>query len=267
MDHLIPRTRVAPNILIIVPYRAGPGQEDREAQLRVFVSFMPPFLERAGLDAHIVVVKQKGRQRFNRGALLNAGYLWTREHLPEYAKHAICFHDVDLLPANTAGMRQAYKMYVHLGAFHIARCWRRYDTDQYLGGVLTVDTRTFEAVNGYPNMFWGWGGEDDELRDRLHSIGAPVERFVNGQLYDAENLELAQKLDKLRTTKEKCMNKWEVREFYTNARRRGGTGEGLAELGWSIAAHVTTGTTTHLDVDLLEPSEDVTWERCTKQTF
>ena len=23
----------------------------------------------------------------------------------------------------------------------------------------------FKAVNGYPNDFWEWGGEDNELRD------------------------------------------------------------------------------------------------------
>ncbi len=27
------------------------------------------------------------------------------------------------------------------------------------------------AMNGYPNNFWGWGGEDDELRKRLKEVG------------------------------------------------------------------------------------------------
>ncbi len=27
------------------------------------------------------------------------------------------------------------------------------------------------AMNGYPNNFWGWGGEDDELLKRLKEVG------------------------------------------------------------------------------------------------
>ena len=26
-------------------------------------------------------------------------------------------------------------------------------------------------MNGYPNNFWGWGGEDDEMFKRLTEVG------------------------------------------------------------------------------------------------
>ncbi len=28
----------------------------------------------------------------------------------------------------------------------------------------------FKSVNGYPNRYWGWGGEDDDLSERYSNI-------------------------------------------------------------------------------------------------
>ena len=37
----------------------------------------------------------------------------------------------------------------------------------YLGGVLLVGNSIFGDSNGFPNKYWGWGGEDDELKRRF----------------------------------------------------------------------------------------------------
>ena len=34
------------------------------------------------------------------------------------------------------------------------------------GGVSAVSAEHFKGVNGYPNRYWGWGGEDDDLSER-----------------------------------------------------------------------------------------------------
>ncbi|XP_017463873.1 PREDICTED: beta-1,4-galactosyltransferase 1-like, partial [Rhagoletis zephyria] len=31
------------------------------------------------------------------------------------------------------------------------------------GGVSALTREQFETVNGFPNNFWSWGGEDDDL--------------------------------------------------------------------------------------------------------
>ena len=36
----------------------------------------------------------------------------------------------------------------------------------YFGGVTAMSAQQFRDVNGFSNIFWGWGGEDDELRQR-----------------------------------------------------------------------------------------------------
>ncbi len=37
--------------------------------------------------------------------------------------------------------------------------------------VFLCDFGDVLAMNGYPNNFWGWGGEDDELFKRLKEVG------------------------------------------------------------------------------------------------
>jgi hypothetical protein len=35
--------------------------------------------------------------------------------------------------------------------------------DFLIGGVLGFRPAHFRKVNGYSNMFWSWGGEDDDM--------------------------------------------------------------------------------------------------------
>ncbi|CAH0521086.1 unnamed protein product [Peronospora belbahrii] len=50
---------------------------------------------------------------------------------------------------------------------HIARVWERYNGgSNYFGGIVAFTRQQFVKVNGFPNNFWGWGGEDNELYSR-----------------------------------------------------------------------------------------------------
>ena len=35
--------------------------------------------------------------------------------------------------------------------------------DEYFGGVTMFSKTAFEKINGYSNLYWGWGFEDDDL--------------------------------------------------------------------------------------------------------
>jgi hypothetical protein len=45
----------------------------------------------------------------------------------------------------------------------------RLPTVKQFGGVSAVRTEQFLKVNGMSNMFFGWGGEDDDLSERFVS--------------------------------------------------------------------------------------------------
>lgn len=36
----------------------------------------------------------------------------------------------------------------------------------YFGGVSGLSKSQFLKINGFPNEYWGWGGEDDDIFNR-----------------------------------------------------------------------------------------------------
>ena len=39
--------------------------------------------------------------------------------------------------------------------------------EELVGGVLNMRTEHFQRVNGYSNLYWGWGAEDDDMAYRF----------------------------------------------------------------------------------------------------
>ena len=148
----------------------------------------------------VVVVEQCDDHPFNRGSLLNAGYLKARDNGAE----RVILHDVDLVPDD-----RLLAMYsepwprpiVHFGA----RFTRYNNSDRYFGGVHGFVGGYFP---GYPNHYYGWGGEDDALRRRVRRSNVTYAR--RGQYLDLEGYATAR--DKLATLDptQKCNNRWEL---------------------------------------------------------
>ena len=45
------------------------------------------------------------------------------------------------------------------------------------GGVSAMTKTQFQKVNGFSNMFWGWGGEDDDMSNRIKHHGYYISRY------------------------------------------------------------------------------------------
>ena len=44
----------------------------------------------------------------------------------------------------------------------------------YFGGITSFSVSQFKQINGFPNNFWGLGGEDDELHKRTKKVGMEI---------------------------------------------------------------------------------------------
>lgn len=190
-------------LAIIIPYRAStqPERAEQLAKLReTIVTHLP--------EAFVAVIEQDDDRPFNRGALLNTAI----DCMGLGTDATMCFHDVDLLPQED--ILDAYRDPLPKNTVrHIGHAWKRYNSDSYLGGILMIRSGDFLAINGFPNDFWGWGGEDDELRDRITRAKMNIER-PKGTIIDQENMTLEQKMIHLKQTKQKCPDKWERREWH-----------------------------------------------------
>ena len=136
---------------VIVPFREQP-QQKRGEQLKKFLKHF----EKIGYP--VLVVEQEEGKKFNRGMLLNIGADLADS---EY----VVFHDVDLLPKKV--ILPYYEVFPD-SPVHIGKAWtEKYDSEGFLGGVISISKKDLKSINGFPNNFWGWGGEDDAMRVRM----------------------------------------------------------------------------------------------------
>ncbi|XP_061484376.1 beta-1,4-galactosyltransferase 4 [Rhineura floridana] len=144
-------------VAILIPHRY------REKHLLYLLEHIHPFLQRQQLDYGIYVIHQAGTAKFNRAKLLNVGYL---EALKEENWDCFIFHDVDLVPENDFNIYTCASQPKHLVVGRNSTGYRlRYQG--YFGGVTALTREQFSKVNGFSNNYWGWGGEDDDLRIRV----------------------------------------------------------------------------------------------------
>jgi N-terminal domain of galactosyltransferase/N-terminal region of glycosyl transferase group 7 len=121
---------------------------------------------------HIVYVIQSNKQLFNRGFLFNVGY---KEILSSnYTPECILFHDVDLLPYSSGIPYNVCSHPVQLGSELEHFNWS-FPYEKSCGGVISMNVRHWTSVNGFSNLYQGWGGEDDDLYVRLKRM-----RLLNG---------------------------------------------------------------------------------------
>lgn len=145
-------------LTICVPYR------NRESHLKTFLNEIDKHT-----DAQIVIVEQADNKPFNRGALCNIGFNFTDTKY-------FCIHDVDMIPEHV-DYSCLYEVY------HLATMVKQFKYSmpypQYFGGVTMFRRDVFQKINGFNNNYFGWGAEDDDLRNRVLHYGFDITRLPN----------------------------------------------------------------------------------------
>ncbi|CAF1619962.1 unnamed protein product [Adineta ricciae] len=160
--HCRARHRVA----IIIPYR------DRFEHLVTLLYYLHPLLQRQELDYKIYVSEQTGNGTYNKAVLMNAAFIHASS---EYDFQCFVFHDVDLIPEDDRNMYSCPIFPRHMSVA-VNEMNYKLTYEELIGGVFNIRMEHFLAVNGYSNLYWGWGAEDDDLFYRLKEISLKIIR-------------------------------------------------------------------------------------------
>jgi DNA-directed RNA polymerase II subunit RPB2 len=192
--------------LVIVPFR-DQGDQGRGKQLEQFIAHYS-----AHTDLQILVVEQSNDERkFNRGALLNAGYLYANEHFPHI--DTFLFHDVDIImPADIVnryyGNCDLYRI------LHLGNLVKDMEYNPPFGRVIRFTKKIFQQINGFPNNFYGWGGEDDALAFRIHlSTNIHVHRPDKSEGTPGKELETLNDVKQLKSEEDKALKQSKIEQY------------------------------------------------------
>ena len=222
-------------LAILVPFREdGTG---REAQLQALLARLQCMF--AGNEICVLIATQSNDDRkFNRGQLLNCAfeYVISKEKAWTNENTLFCFHDCDMLPHVSLAkhyLRQPPECGDCCGDEKndddknnspglvrvLSADGGRYDVDGCFGGVTVYSRKGFELTNGYPNGFWGWGGEDNAQKVRCARKNLWIERVRECVFDDLEGLDtVTEKLQKLNQLNSRCPSKEKRKLLSENAR-------------------------------------------------
>ena len=222
---------------IIVAYR-DPGDDSRKIQLEVFKRQMNEIFKNR-TDVHIYIIEQESDRvdyeklpdsfkqdktkmaKFNLGRLKNIGFHIANLENKDIENSYYVLSDVDLLPSEE--LIKDYLKYPK-NPIHLGNIGTRYDQGKsltFLGGVLSINEKDFAKCNGYPNNFWGWGGEDDALYQRLNKNKIKIDK-PSGSVIDLEQMSLSEKNKNLKENNAKIDLKQErINDAKNNSDKNG----------------------------------------------
>ncbi|XP_072169614.1 beta-1,4-galactosyltransferase 6-like [Diadema setosum] len=157
-----PRWKVA----IIIPFR------DRYHHLPIILRYLTPMLKRQLLEFTFFAVEQANRDLFNRAMLMNVGFL---EALNFTRYDCFIFHDVDHIPHDDRNYYGCTGMPRHFLS-GVDRWNYKLMYEDFFGAVTGLTRDQIVQINGFPNVYWGWGGEDDEIRMRVEEAHLNITR-------------------------------------------------------------------------------------------
>lgn len=158
-----------------MPTQSGVGQKEKLAIIipyrnrRKHLDELLPRLEAycKNYEFKIFIIEQANSLPFNKGLLLNAGFIES-EKFDYWA-----FNDVDYFPLD---VDYSYQPGVTHLAYHVEEYDWKLAHNRFMGGVFLTDREGYMSINGFPNEYWGWGDEDNEIFDRYEMLGIPVQR-------------------------------------------------------------------------------------------
>lgn len=159
-EKVVLEKKLGQKLAVFVPYR------NRAAHLEKFIPQICQFLDKKKINYHVFIIEQKGEDFFNRGALLNLG---VREFGAGF--NYFCFHDVDIIPviADYNYYTQPMRL-ISLSTENKEKIPKQFGKGIYnhhFAAAISIPKEIFLEVNGFCNLYYHYGLEDDDLFLRL----------------------------------------------------------------------------------------------------
>lgn len=168
---------------IIICYR------NRENHLTVNVPRLHEYFTNLGVDFEIIVSEQYDSNPFCRGQLFNEGAKVATGEV-------LIFHDVDHYPTDGTNYTEfntdvflPLQKVVYVDAElnpkpleKVPGGYRHFKDgvdSNFFGGVMIMKKEKFFQINGFCNVYVGWGLEDADIRERVLHYGLSVTRSTN----------------------------------------------------------------------------------------
>lgn len=162
---------------ILIPYRANGENAFRKDQMTRFLQHMKDYMSEIHptINYKLIILEQNNNLLFNRGLLLNIGFLECEKTVSHFIKYYI-HHNVDLFPEKGVEGEPLDYSYTPMGQVR--------DLFGYkggLGGICIFNRHDFKNVNGFPNNCLKWGNEDNILKQRCerNNIDIIRDKFYN----------------------------------------------------------------------------------------
>ncbi|XP_030835395.1 beta-1,4-galactosyltransferase 5-like [Strongylocentrotus purpuratus] len=158
----LPRWKVA----ILIPFR------NRFQHLPIILQYLTPMLQKQLLEFSFFIVEQANQELFNRAMLMNVGFL---ESLNFTDYDCFVIHDVDHVPIDERNYYGCSSMPRHF--ISGSDRWNyKLPYKDFFGAVTGLTKANIRSINGFPNVYWGWGGEDDEIYRRVMDAHLKITR-------------------------------------------------------------------------------------------
>lgn len=241
------------NIAIITIYRNN-KDNTRLEQKRLFLYWMNKILNQI-TNYSIIVVEQSQKYSFNIGKLKNIGYEYLKNTKTKFDN--FIFADIDSIPDSNL-IEYFFKTTDSLNS--LAMYGTRYEdidaktSRPFVGALISSTSSVFDELNGYPNNFYGWEGEDTNLLLRLYGIKKPLYINSYGKIIDIEEIggikkNIEKKITELNINKEREKLVYEKNINWENFKSNG-----LSNLNYNIlynsSSNYNSNHNYHIIVDL-----------------
>jgi len=243
------------NIGIVSMFRDNANNPfQRLKQKRYFCYWMDKLMKNAGCKYKIVIVEQNYKDPFNIGKLKNIGYDVLKRTGQTFTN--IIFADIDTIPDSVL-FDYFFKPMDALCALAVrgtryTEMNGRDENDIFLGALISATPNAFEQINGFPNNFYGWQGEDENLILRISDTTKKIFIPSRGSVLDLEENANFAKKDNIEKQEELNVNKEKEKQVYEkNFDFMNYPENGLNNLQYKIEYQNKWNNGIHLIVDLL----------------